>query len=36
MGNIREKPEKSKTTEVFRHKTLTYVKSSMCGWRSFM
>jgi hypothetical protein len=36
MGNIREKPEKTKTTEVFRHKKLTYVSSSMIGWRSFM
>lgn len=36
MGNIREKPEKTKTTEVFRHKKLTYVISSMCGWRTYM
>lgn len=36
MGNIREKPEKTKNTEVFRHKKLTYTLSSMCGWRSFM
>ena len=36
MGNLREKPEKSKDTEVFRHKKLTYVRSSMCGWRAFM
>jgi hypothetical protein len=36
MGNIREKPEKSKNTQVYRHKKLTYVTSSMCGWRTYM
>lgn len=36
MGNIREKPDKTKKTEVFRHKKLTYVTSSMCGWRAYM
>jgi hypothetical protein len=36
MGNIREKPEKSKDTKVHRHKKLTYVTSSMCGWRAYM
>lgn len=36
MGNIREKPDKTKDTEVFRHKKLTFVKSSMIGWRQYM
>lgn len=36
MGNIREKPEKTKHSHFQRGNKICYATCSMCGWREFM